>query len=122
MALAASSATGKPTSASRASATSSGPPGATLADSAGARQNPRASPSATRAGGGTPASPKAGTKVTAGIARAKPSAQARGSTPLAANAAVSASSRLTGGGSDSIVIDAGARGALTVAPPRMALD
>src|SRR5258706_11803523 len=93
--------------------------GAPLASppSAGAMHAPSESPSTSRVCTGTAPSPKAGTKVTAGVARAMPSAQARGSIPLAATTAPRASSRLGDGWTGTMAIDAGAEGALTVARP-----
>src|SRR6188768_844368 len=114
MESAARSATGRPKKASRARARTNGPPSPTDGDKAGAMQAPRASASTNRVGAGTAASPNAGTSVTAGVARAIPRAQARGSTPIWSKTAPSASMRLGGGGKGAMAIDAGAEGALTV--------
>src|SRR5262245_28950396 len=95
-----------------------GPPASTRLASAGATHAPNASPSTRRMGGGTAASPKAGTSVTVGIAREKPSAHARGSTPAAVNAPARASSTLGGAENGAMAIDAGAWGALTIPRPK----
>src|SRR6478752_7347122 len=122
MASAPSTATGKPTSASRLIATKRGPGLLAVSDSAGAMHKPSESPRTRRVGTGTAESPKAGIRVTAGVARARPSAQARGSTPLSAKTASQTSARLSGACKGAMAIDAGARCALTVARPHRYRD